>query len=188
MKYLTSVMILFAVCHNVWASYFNNNYAAQQQQQQLYQQQQQQQYLQRQQQQLYQQQQELLPQERIEQQLRLLQQQQQQLFQQQQQLLRQQQQGQGQPARATNLNIVLPNAIIDDFEYLPTVQGYRYSYQLPDGSRREENAYISGLRMDGYSRLDSKNTDFTAVGVGGRPKMEVKKRKLSPGSLKSLSG
>lgn len=63
-----------------------------------------------------------------------------------------------------------------------------HSYQLPDGGRREENAFITGLRMDGYSRLNSKDTDFTAVGVGGRPKMDVKTRKLSPGSLKSLSG
>lgn len=42
--------------------------------------------------------------------------------------------------------------------------------------------------MDDYSRLDSKTTDLTAVGVGGRPKMKLKNRKLSPGSLKSLSG
>ncbi|XP_037811987.1 integrator complex subunit 4 homolog [Lucilia sericata] len=126
----------------------------------------------------------------VQQQQQLLQhdllQQQQQLLQQQQQLLQQkQQQGQGQPNRVTNLNIVLPKTIVEDFEYIPTIQGYRYSYQLPDGSRREENAFITGLRMDDYSRLDSRTTDFTAVGVGGRPK---KNRKLSPGSLKSLSG
>ncbi|XP_046808203.1 uncharacterized protein LOC111677787 [Lucilia cuprina] len=114
-------------------------------------------------------------------------QQQQQLLQQHQLLLqqKQQQQGQGQPDRVTNLKIVLPKTIIEDFEYIPTIQGYRYSYKLPDGSRREENAFITGLRMDDYSRLDSRTTDFTAVGVGGRPK---KNRKLSPGSLKSLSG
>lgn len=54
-------------------------------------------------------------------------QQQQQLLQQQQQLLQQQQQqGQGQQDRVTNLNIILPKAIIDDFEYIPTVQGYRF--------------------------------------------------------------
>lgn len=63
-----------------------------------------------------------------------------------------------------------------------------FSYQLPDGVKREENAFITGLRMDNYSRLDSKTTDFTAVGVGGRPKMKLKNRKLSPGALKSLSG
>ena len=63
-----------------------------------------------------------------------------------------------------------------------------FSYQLLDGTRREENAFITGLRMDNYSRLDSKTTDFTAVGVGGRPKMPLKNRKLSPGALKSLSG
>ncbi|TMW45264.1 hypothetical protein DOY81_009657 [Sarcophaga bullata] len=80
------------------------------------------------------------------------------------------------------------NYMVKRFEYIPTVQGYRFSYQLLDGTRREENAFITGLRMDNYSRLDSKTTDFTAVGVGGRPKMPLKNRKLSPGALKSLSG
>ena len=34
--------------------------------------------------------------------------------------------GQGLTTRAANLNIILPKATIEDFEYIPTVQGYRF--------------------------------------------------------------
>lgn len=115
--------MLFALSHSVLVfaafpgNHFGGNYGIQQQ----YQQYPQQQYQQHQQsQQLF------TPQDLIQQQLQLLQQQQQKLLQQQQELLQKQRQGQGQPARATNLNIIIPNSIIDDFEYLPTIQGYRY--------------------------------------------------------------
>ena len=46
--------------------------------------------------------------------------------QQQQQQQQLQQYGQGLTTRAANLNIILPKATIQDFEYIPTVQGYRF--------------------------------------------------------------
>lgn len=120
--------MLFALSHSVLVfaafpgNHFGGNYGIQQQYQQYPQQQYQQHELQK-----HQQSQQLFtPQDLIQQQLQLLQQQQQKLLQQQQELLQKQRQGQGQPARATNLNIIIPNSIIDDFEYLPTIQGYRY--------------------------------------------------------------
>ncbi|XP_073838666.1 uncharacterized protein [Musca autumnalis] len=84
--------------------------------------------------------------------------------------------------------VIYRNDAIRDFEYVPTVQGYRFSYELNDGTSRGEDVLVVGTPNSPQSKLDGKNTDLIAVGVGGRRRRPTKNRKLSPGSLKSLSG
>lgn len=43
-----------------------------------------------------------------------------------QQYLQNQKQQYGQGLQTINLKIILPKAVIEEFEYIPTVQGYRY--------------------------------------------------------------
>ncbi|XP_075161098.1 uncharacterized protein LOC142233922 [Haematobia irritans] len=104
------------------------------------------------------------------------------------QIVRQQQQQPQGYLPERKVHVVYNNDIIKDFEYVPTVQGYRYSYVLYDGSARTENVFIKGTPNSLESGLDSKNTDLNAIGIGGRRRMPTKNRKLAPGSLKSLAG
>ncbi|XP_011293653.2 uncharacterized protein LOC131801229 [Musca domestica] len=96
--------------------------------------------------------------------------------------------GQGQYGGYVRGPVVYRNDVIQDFEYVPTVQGYRYNYVLNDGTSRNENVLVAGTPSSPQSKLDGKNTDLTAVGVGGRHRMPTKNRKLAPGALKSLAG
>ncbi|XP_061394870.1 uncharacterized protein LOC133330452 [Musca vetustissima] len=96
--------------------------------------------------------------------------------------------GQGQDGRYIRGPVIYRNDVIQDFEYVPTVQGYRYNYVLNDGTTRDENVLVAGTPDTPQSKLDGKNTDLTAVGVGGRHRMPTKNRKLAPGALKSLAG
>ncbi|XP_037939003.1 uncharacterized protein LOC119674277 [Teleopsis dalmanni] len=81
------------------------------------------------------------------------------------------------------VEITLPN-VIEDFEYVPTQGGYRYSYKVFGGPKREEYGVIpnaeaaTGVRGSGRDQGKTKS----------KPRYGTKNRKLSPKSLQSLAG
>ncbi|XP_036337367.1 putative uncharacterized transmembrane protein DDB_G0292500 [Rhagoletis pomonella] len=85
------------------------------------------------------------------------------------------------------LAINLPKIFLGDFEYVPTRDGYRFSYQLIDGTRRTEVGYIPNSGGSSIYKSDERATaERTALRM--RARGNAKNRKLSPKSLQSLAG
>nr|XP_014095313.2 GATA zinc finger domain-containing protein 15 [Bactrocera oleae] len=85
------------------------------------------------------------------------------------------------------LAINLPKIYLGDFEYMPTPDGYRFSYQLADGTRRTEVGQIPNIANSGIYMSDERSTaERTALRM--RARANTKNRKLSPKSLQSLAG
>ena len=79
------------------------------------------------------------------------------------------------------LQIILNKNMLRDFEYEPTREGYRFSYQLEDGTTYTEVAQIHDALDDGVSGVETGSQSPAKD-------MSSKNRKLSPKSLQSLAG
>ncbi|KAI8130084.1 hypothetical protein FF38_03500 [Lucilia cuprina] len=97
--------------------------------------------------------------------------------------------------------IFVPTILQEKYQLAPTKEGYRLNLQEPDGSSREEVGMVINpgtpeeelVVMGTYTVYDEKTdtetvTMYTADKDGYKSRYMLKNRKLSPGSLKSLSG
>ncbi|XP_053956620.1 probable serine/threonine-protein kinase irlF [Anastrepha ludens] len=82
------------------------------------------------------------------------------------------------------LAINLPKVYLGDFEYVPTRDGYRFSYELIDGTRRTEVGYIPNT----VPYMSDKRATEERTALRMRARANAKNRKLSPKSLQSLAG
>ncbi|XP_012156749.1 uncharacterized protein DDB_G0289917 [Ceratitis capitata] len=85
------------------------------------------------------------------------------------------------------LAINLPKIYLGDFEYKPTRDGYRFSYQLIDGTRRTEIGFLPIAANSGAYMQDERATAERSA-IRMRARANSKNRKLSPKSLQSLAG
>ncbi|KAH8406752.1 hypothetical protein KR222_009213, partial [Zaprionus bogoriensis] len=99
------------------------------------------------------------------------------------------------------LDYVFPKVMTEFYSLAPTKEGYRFSQEDPNGSKREEIGVIMNpgtdeeqlVVMGTYSTYDEKTdtetiTMYTADKDGYKPRYMIKNRKLSPGALKSAAG
>ncbi|XP_068153847.1 larval cuticle protein 65Ab1-like [Drosophila tropicalis] len=99
------------------------------------------------------------------------------------------------------LDYIYPKLATEFYKQEATPDGYRFSLEEPNGSKREEIGVIINpgteqeehVRMGTYSSYDEKTdtetiTMYTADKNGYKSRYEIKNRKLSPGALKSASG
>ncbi|XP_005181105.1 endocuticle structural glycoprotein SgAbd-9 [Musca domestica] len=104
-------------------------------------------------------------------------------------------------ASAGLLDAIFPTIMQEHYSFAPSKEGYRFNLEEPDGSKREEVGMIMNpgtpeeelVVMGTYSVYDDKTdtetiTMYTADKDGYKARYMLKNRKLSPGSLKSLSG
>ncbi|XP_037809541.1 endocuticle structural glycoprotein SgAbd-9 [Lucilia sericata] len=97
--------------------------------------------------------------------------------------------------------IFVPTILQEKYQLMPTKEGYRLNLQEPDGSSREEVGMVINpgtpeeelVVMGTYTVYDEKTdtetvTMYTADKDGYKSRYMLKNRRLSPGSLKSLSG
>ncbi|XP_039963292.1 putative uncharacterized protein DDB_G0272516 [Bactrocera neohumeralis] len=86
------------------------------------------------------------------------------------------------------LAINLPKIYLGDFEYMPTPDGYRYSYQLADGTRRTEVGQIPNIAANSGIYMSDERATAERTALRMRARANSKNRKLSPKSLQSLAG
>ncbi|XP_017091666.2 larval cuticle protein 65Ab1-like [Drosophila bipectinata] len=99
------------------------------------------------------------------------------------------------------LDYVFPTLMTEFYNQAPTKEGYRFSQEEPNGSKREEMGVIMNpgtpdeqlVVMGTYSSYDEKTdtetvTMYTADKDGYKSRYQIKNRKLSPGALKSAAG
>ncbi|XP_011212849.2 GATA zinc finger domain-containing protein 15 [Bactrocera dorsalis] len=86
------------------------------------------------------------------------------------------------------LAINLPKIYLGDFEYMPTPDGYRYSYQLADGTRRTEVGQIPNIPANSGIYMTDERATAERTALRMRARANSKNRKLSPKSLQSLAG
>ncbi|XP_018793335.1 PREDICTED: GATA zinc finger domain-containing protein 15 [Bactrocera latifrons] len=86
------------------------------------------------------------------------------------------------------LAINLPKIYLGDFEYMPTPDGYRYSYQLADGTRRTEVGQIPNIAPNSGIYMSDERATAERTALRMRARANSKNRKLSPKSLQSLAG
>ncbi|KAH8337700.1 hypothetical protein KR074_007025, partial [Drosophila pseudoananassae] len=99
------------------------------------------------------------------------------------------------------LDYIFPTLMTEIYNQAPTKEGYRFSSEEPNGSKREEMGVIMNpgtadeqlVVMGTYSSYDEKTdtetvTMYTADKDGYKARYQIKNRKLSPGALKSAAG
>ncbi|EDV53158.1 endocuticle structural glycoprotein SgAbd-9 [Drosophila erecta] len=99
------------------------------------------------------------------------------------------------------LDYIFPTIMSEYYNQVPTKEGYRFSSEEPNGSKREEMGVIMNpgtpdeqlVVMGMYSSYDEKTdtdtmTMYTADKNGYKARYQIKNRKLSPGALKSAAG
>ncbi|KAH8268589.1 hypothetical protein KR026_009683, partial [Drosophila bipectinata] len=99
------------------------------------------------------------------------------------------------------LDYIFPTIMTEYYNQAPTKEGYRFSIDEPNGSKREEMGVIMNpgtpdeqlVVMGTYSSYDEKTdtetvTMYTADKDGYKSRYQIKNRKLSPGALKSAAG
>ncbi|XP_017036251.1 larval cuticle protein 65Ab1-like [Drosophila kikkawai] len=99
------------------------------------------------------------------------------------------------------LDDLYPKIVTEFYNQAPTEEGYRFSSEEPNGSKREEIGVIMNpgtdkqelVVMGSYSVHDEKTdtdtvTMYTADKEGYKARYQIKNRKLSAGALKSSAG
>ncbi|KAH8243196.1 hypothetical protein KR032_005320, partial [Drosophila birchii] len=99
------------------------------------------------------------------------------------------------------LDDLYPKIVSEFYNQSPTEEGYRFSSEEPNGSKREEIGVIMNpgtdkqelVVMGSYSVHDEKTdtdtvTMYTADKEGYKARYQIKNRKLSAGALKSSAG
>ncbi|XP_055383665.1 endocuticle structural glycoprotein SgAbd-9-like [Condylostylus longicornis] len=98
------------------------------------------------------------------------------------------------------LNTMMSKILLEEYNNVPTEDGYKFSYKTSDGSVREEVGIIMNpgteqqemVVMGSYGYEDSEGTRtvtmYTADKNGYKPRVQVKNRKLNPKLLASLAG
>ncbi|XP_017076191.2 endocuticle structural glycoprotein SgAbd-9-like [Drosophila eugracilis] len=99
------------------------------------------------------------------------------------------------------VDYIFPAIVTEFYNNAPTKEGYRFSSEEPNGSKREEIGVIMNpdtpdeqlVVMGSYSSYDEKTdtetvTMYTADKDGYKARYQIKNRKLSPGALKSAAG
>ncbi|KAH8291945.1 hypothetical protein KR054_002453, partial [Drosophila jambulina] len=99
------------------------------------------------------------------------------------------------------LDDLYPKIVTEFYNQAPTEEGYRFSSEEPNGSKREEIGVIMNpgtdkqelVVMGSYAVHDEKTdtdtvTMYTADKDGYKARYQIKNRKLSAGALKSSAG
>ncbi|KAL9892779.1 endocuticle structural glycoprotein SgAbd-9-like [Glossina fuscipes fuscipes] len=99
------------------------------------------------------------------------------------------------------LDNIFPTIMQEFYKFAPTEQGYRFSLDEPNGSKRDEMGIILNpgtpeqqlVVMGTYTVYDEKTdietiTMYTADKDGYRTRYKIKNRKLSANVLKSAAG
>ncbi|XP_067645825.1 3-phosphoinositide-dependent protein kinase B [Eurosta solidaginis] len=87
------------------------------------------------------------------------------------------------------LGINLPKIYLGDFEYVPTPNGYRFSYDRSDGTRHTEVGIIPDSENTAiYKQDESPERIAERMALRMRGRENSKNRKLSPKALQSLAG
>ncbi|KAH8293523.1 hypothetical protein KR054_001257 [Drosophila jambulina] len=98
------------------------------------------------------------------------------------------------------LDYIFPTIMTEYYQQVPTKEGYRFNLEDPNGSKREEIGVIMNpgtdkeelVVMGSYSTYDDKTdtetiTMYTADKNGYKPRYQIRNRKLSSQTLKTLT-